>query len=439
MDFSYPTRPLNAFAKLLSGGTPSKAKQEFWNGDIPWITPKDMGDWNGSTANHVTPDAVGNGTRLAPAWTSYIAVRGMSLHKEIRVVRAPFPATFNQDIKAVEAFDGVDNRFLYYCLVAHKPTLLEKVESAGHGTGRLPTDQLESLQIPDVDDNISVSIAKVLGNLDDKIILLREMNTTLEGIARAVFRAWFIDFEPVRAKAVGATSFRGMPQNLFETLPDSFTPSELGDIPTGWTVKSLNELVSQPVKRGLAPKYTKTGGVVVLNQKCVRNWEVNLELGRRHDAEAKPLKDKSVDRFDILVNSTGVGTLGRVAQVYHLNEETTVDSHLSLVKPNPQKIAPIFLGINLTEREEEIERLGHGSTGQTELSRHKLGELGMLVPKEEFQSAFEDIALPLIERKTSNTHEASVLSSMRDTLLPKLISGELETPSLEALGLEGGD
>ncbi|WP_375593391.1 hypothetical protein ABWI00_15180 [Algihabitans albus] len=265
------------------------------------------------------------------------------------------------------------------------------------------------------------------------------MNTTLEEIARTVFRAWFVDFEPVRAKAAGATSFRGMPQNLFNTLPDSFSPSEIGDIPTGWTVKPLSELVSQPVTRGLAPKYTKAGGVAVLNQKCVRNWEVNLDLGRRHDAEVKPLKDKSVERFDILVNSTGVGTLGRVAQVYHLNEETTVDSHLSLVKPDSQKIAPILLGINLTEREDEIERLGHGSTGQTELNRHKLGELGVLVPKEEFQSGFEDFALPLVERKTSNTHEVSVLSSMRDTLLPKLISGELKAPSLEALGLEGSE
>ena len=103
MDFEYLTRPLADCAKLLSGGTPSKAKPEFWGGDIPWITPKDMADWNGTTVDHVTAEAIGNGTRLAPAWTSYIAVRGMSLHNEIRVLRPSFAATFNQDIKAIQA------------------------------------------------------------------------------------------------------------------------------------------------------------------------------------------------------------------------------------------------------------------------------------------------------------------------------------------------
>ena len=201
MGFEYPTRPLVEFANLFSGGTPSKSKPELWGGDIPWITPKDMTNWNGTTADYVTSKAIGNGTRRAPAGTSYIAVRGMSLHNEIRIIRPSFVATFNQDIKAIAAHEGINDRFLYYCLVTHKPTLLEKVESAGHGTGRLPTDQLESLPIPDVDDDIAVAIAKVLGNLDDKIDLLREMNWTLEGIARTVFRAWFVDFEPVCAKA----------------------------------------------------------------------------------------------------------------------------------------------------------------------------------------------------------------------------------------------
>src|ERR1700677_3301933 len=107
MDFSFPTRPLAKSAKLLSGGTPSKSNPSFWNGDIPWITPKDMSDWNGTTVDHVTEDAIGKGTRLAPPWTSYIAVRGMSLHNEIRVVRPALAAAFNQDIKAVQALEGV--------------------------------------------------------------------------------------------------------------------------------------------------------------------------------------------------------------------------------------------------------------------------------------------------------------------------------------------
>jgi hypothetical protein len=75
MDFEYPTRPLADFAKLISGGTPSKSNPEYWNGDIPWITPKDMGDWNGTTADHVTAEAIGKGTRLAPAFRPRLQFR----------------------------------------------------------------------------------------------------------------------------------------------------------------------------------------------------------------------------------------------------------------------------------------------------------------------------------------------------------------------------
>ena len=101
-----------------------------------------------------------------------------------------------------------------------------------------------------MDDDVAVAVAKVLGDLDDKIDLLREMNRTLEDIARAVFRAWFVDFEPVRAKAAGAASFRGMHQELFDQLPNSFTPSELGDIPTGWTVGCVGDVFGTSAPRG---------------------------------------------------------------------------------------------------------------------------------------------------------------------------------------------
>ncbi|MGO8466449.1 restriction endonuclease subunit S [Rhizobium leguminosarum] len=433
MDFKFATQPLAKCATFLSGGTPSKSNPKFWGGSIPWITPKDMANWDGTTAECVTHDAIGNGTRLAPAWTSYIAVRGMSLHNEIRVVRPSFSAAFNQDIKAVRALGDVDGRFLYYCLVAHKRTLLEKVESAGHGTGRLPTDQLESLPIPKVGSDIASSIAKILGDLDDKVDVLREMNRTLEDIARTLYKAWFVDFLPVRAKAAGATTFRGMPQALFDALPDNFGPSAIGEIPKGWKITPLGGLVSQPIRRGLAPKYVNTGGVAVLNQKCIRNWEVDYNFARLHKAAENSLGDRIIHPYDILVNSTGVGTLGRVAQIYEVGEITTFDSHVSLVRPDVDKVSPLFLGFNLTEREFEIERLGHGSTGQTELSRQKLSELAVVVPEKALQMSFDVMVQPAVSRRSANRTQIAILNTLRDTLLPKLISGELQAPNLSAL------
>ena len=295
---------------------------------------------------------------------------------------------------------------------------------------------IEDFSIPKPNIEVQGSIAKVLGDLDDKIDLLRAMNRTLENIARILFRAWVVDFEPVRAKASGAASFRGMPQELFKKLPNEFVDTDLGKIPEGWSIDTLDGLVSVPITRGLAPKYAEDGGVAVLNQKCIRNWEVDFSLSRRHADAAKPLKDKVVERYDILVNSTGVGTLGRVAQVYTLNEVTTFDSHLSLVRPDKKKISPLFLGYDLTEREQEIEGLGHGSTGQTELSRQKLGGIKIIVPPMDIQLAFSGLISPLVKRKAQNRSEIETLSSLRDSLLPKLFSGELEAPGLEALGLK---
>lgn len=429
MDFSYPTRPLTDFAKLRSGGTPSKAKQEFWNGDIPWITPKDMGYWDGSTINHVTAEAIGNGTRLAPPRTSYIAVRGMSLHKEIRVIRVPFPATFNQDIKAVEAFDGVNNRFLYYCLVAHKPTLLEKVESAGHGTGRLPTDQLERLPIPDVEEDVSVAIAEILSNIDGKIELLRDMNRSLEEIARAVFRAWVVDFEPIRAKAAGATVFRGMPQELFETLPNSFEPSGTGEIPTGWTVKPLDEIAD--FLNGLAmQKHRPKEG---------EDWLPVIKISelRKGITEKTERASESIpDKYKVFDGDFIFSWSGSLLAKFWTAGDGALNQHLFKVTSGTHPIW--FVSGWIWHHLDEFQRIAAGkATTMGHIQRGHLSEASVVVPSDDQLLAMTQILSPLIERQICNDLEARNLASLRDTLLPKLISGELEAPSLEALGLAG--
>ena len=131
----YPTRPLKSLVAMLSGGTPAKGEPSYWTGAIPWLTPKDMGNWHGKTENSVTQQGVDNGTRLAPAGSVFVAVRGMSLHKEIRVVHCDFALTFNQDIKALVPKDGIDSQFLFFALRAEHDNMLAAVESAGHGTG----------------------------------------------------------------------------------------------------------------------------------------------------------------------------------------------------------------------------------------------------------------------------------------------------------------
>jgi len=429
MDFEYQTRPLIDCAKLLSGGTPSKSNPEYWNGDIPWITPKDMADWNGGTADHVTAAAVGNGTRLAPAFASYIAVRGMSLHNEIRVVRPSFPATFNQDIKAIQALDGVDGRFLYYCLVAHKPTLLDKVESAGHGTGKLPTDQLENLPIPKVDDDIATGVAKILGDLDDKIDLLREMNRTLEDIARAVFHAWFVDFEPIRAKAAGANSFRGMPQDLFDSLPAEFEDSVLGAIPEGWKVEALGHLVQLRNDRIKAGHETEALPYVPIDSIDARSIFLMQE---KHGSEAQ----SSLVRIypnDIL--------FGAMRPYFHKvcisPFEATTRTTVFVVMP--RVVADLYFSLMILSEDKTVEFATTSSIGST-IPYAKwegvLERMQIVLPPAPLRKAFGEFVAPLIERGMRAKAEVEALASIRDTLLPKLISGELPAPGLEVLGLK---
>lgn len=141
----------------------------------------------------------------------------------------------------------------------------------------------------------------------------------------------------------------------------------------GWEQKKLGEVCSL-VNRGVAPKYVEAGGISVLNQKCVRDHRIFFELGRRHDVGAKKVAPERFIRVgDVLVNSTGVGTLGRVAQVrVEPSEPTTVDTHVTIVRPEPERFYPAFFGYMLILIEGEIAKSGAGASGQTELARSTL-------------------------------------------------------------------
>lgn len=274
------------------------------------------------------------------------------------------------------------------------------------------------LRLPSPDEQID--IAESLRCIDQKIELNQRMNGTLEGMARAIFKSWFVDFDPVHAKAEGREP-EGMDSATAALFPSTFTPDGL---PEGWMFKKLSDVTSE-LRRGISPKYIEEGGVRVLNQKCIRNGIVSFEPSRRHDNNSKTISGRELVEGDILVNSTGVGTLGRVAQIWAVDEQTIVDSHVTVVRADLHGVMPIYLGVNLLTRQNEIEALGEGSTGQTELSRVLLGNMDIIVPARPILDAFEELISPIIQKITTNQKQNQTLAALRDTLLPKLISGEL--------------
>ena len=143
----------------------------------------------------------------------------------------------------------------------------------------------------------------------------------------------------------------------------------------GWETKKLGEVCSF-LNRGVSPKYLDEGGICVLNQKCIRDHRVSYVLSRRHDKSSKAVSaERLIQLGDVLVNSTGTGTLGRVAQLReNPPEPTTVDSHVTIVRPKPKKFFSDFFGYMLIIIEEAIKQAGEGCGGQTELSRSVLAE-----------------------------------------------------------------
>jgi type I restriction enzyme S subunit len=140
-----------------------------------------------------------------------------------------------------------------------------------------------------------------------------------------------------------------------------------------WSNSTLVDL-TEFISRGISPTYMSDGGVLVLNQKCIRGHSINYDLGRRHDSAAKPVaQERLLSVGDILINSTGTGTLGRVAQLREEPPEpTTVDSHITIVRPKSALVCREFLGYSIIAIEDKLKESGDGCGGQTELARSRI-------------------------------------------------------------------
>ncbi|MDL2410430.1 restriction endonuclease subunit S [Rhizobium calliandrae] len=411
--------PLSQVATLMSGGTPSKNNPDFWNGGIPWLTPKDMSAFDGTTQDRVTKRAIGNGTRVAPDNAIFVVVRGMSLHSEIRIVHPRLPIAFNQDIKAIVP-DSINSRFLYFALEAQKTYLLGSVEAAGHGTGVLPTDKLNATPIPDRSPKDQDEIGDLLGAIDDKISSNESINSFLESGIRMLFKDWFVDFGPTTAKQSGdvanqvQSSVNYIPKRLFELFPGSFDEN---GIPAGWNPAPLDQIAS--FLNGLAlQKYPATGSeylpVVKISQ---------LRSGSTNGADRASVNipaDYVIDDEDVIFSWSGtlmqdIWTGGPGALNQHLFKVTSdqypkwfhyfwVDYYM----PEFQAIA-----------ESKATTMGH-------IQRVHLSQARVVVPGPEFMTAANETIDPMFRLMIANRLENRTLTSLREALLPKLMSGEVE-------------
>jgi type I restriction enzyme S subunit len=175
-------RPLGEWVEALSGGTPSKSDSSLWGGDVAWISPKVMTEIHADTAEeYVTLAAIGNGTRLAPSGSTLVMVRGMGLHKSVRVSQARSPVAFSQDVKAL-APKGIEPSLLLFALLNGQQELLGKVESSGHGTGKLPSEILFSHSIVMPPPENQAELTRTFDLLGDRIASARSESRALAAL-----------------------------------------------------------------------------------------------------------------------------------------------------------------------------------------------------------------------------------------------------------------
>ena len=242
-------------------------------------------------------------------------------------------------------------------------------------------------------------IAGVLGAYDDLIDSNRRRVTLLEEAARLLYREWFVRLN----------------------FPSAQRHLRSQGLPLGWALGSVEDLASL-VSRGITPIYDESATGRVVNQKCIRSGRLSLDAARWQSREVKA--DRQLQVGDVLINSTGAGTLGRVAQVRAPLQDCTVDTHITIVRPSAPKAAA-YLGVALLEKEALLSTMGVGSTNQLELPRTAISALPLLLPPEEVQTAFHDAAWPIFDMVESLAQSNEKLKEARDSLLPKLMSGEL--------------
>jgi restriction endonuclease S subunit len=277
------------------------------------------------------------------------------------------------------------------------------------------------------------SIARILGSLDDKIELNRRMNETLEAMARALFKSWFVDFDPVRAKAEGRDT--GLPRHIAELFPDSFEDSELGEVPRGWGVRPFSDTIE--IIGGGTPK-TSTA----------EYWHGDIPWFSVVDAPADShvwVLDtvKKVTRAGVENSSTHVlpvgttiisarGTVGRIALV---GVPMAMNQSCYGLRGLSGKHG-FFNYYSTRELVARLQQHAHGSVFDT-ITRDTLAGVSVVVPPEELVDEFEKRVGPFLERMRAHLLAVRSLTSVRDTLLPKLVSGELRVDI--ANGLSGDD
>jgi type I restriction enzyme S subunit len=420
----------DAARKIGSGATPKGGKEAYLD-EGPFALIRSQNVYNDHFSfpglayiNDEQARALGN-VAVEPA-DILLNITGDSVARCAQVDPSVLPARVNQHVAIVRTDPSrLDARFLRYYLISPPvQQRLHQLASAGATRPALTKAMLESLSVfapASVDEQRA--IASILGALDDKIELNRKMSATLEAIARALFKSWFVDFDPVRAKVEGRDP--GLPAEITALFPDSFEETAHGQIPSGWAFATISDIAM------LNPEVwsrTTRPDVIRYVDLSTLKWG-RFEMPAIYEQSEAPSRAQRVLR----PGDTLVGTVRPANGSYGLVSDEGLTGSTGFAVLRPTRSTPLTY-LAATSKD-NIERLGHLADGGAypAVRPEVVAGTHVVLSSNNVLRAFDAIASALLNRYAQADRESRTLAALRDALLPKLISGELRVGEAERI------
>lgn len=389
--------------RVCSGGTPKSTNLSYYGGEIPWLNTKEI-DFNRiySTEKTITDSGLNNSSAkwIVPN-TVTVAMYGATAGKSC-IVKVPM--TTNQACCNLTINDEVaDYEFVYYSLKNDYTTLASLANGGAQQNLNAQIIKDYVLKMPSLADQRRIT--SILSSLDRKIELNNKINADLEEMAQAIFKNWFVDFEPFK--------------------DGKFVDSELGMIPEGWKVGCLGDMGN--IVCGKTPSKANSnyyGGDIPFIKIPDMHGNIFVESSEDRLTELGSLSQikKLIPPYSLMVSC--IATVGLVSintKPSHTNQQ------INTVIPH-NKSALFYLYQYIKNNEELLKNMGRGGTTTLNVNTKSFSNIRLLIPSEIALEQFHRVVEGLFKKIELNLHESRTLSLLRDTLLPRLMSGELEVP-----------
>lgn len=415
---------LGEFAEVIGGGTPSTKNEAYFGGNIPWITPKDLTNYekkfikNGD--RNITKEGLSNSSaKLIPKNSILLTSRAPIGYLAI----SENEVTTNQGFKSIVVNpDIADFNFVYYLIKAN----IERIKGYGTGTtfAEVSATVVKNLKFKLPDLPTQTAIAEILSSLDDKIELNNKINQELENLAQTLFKHWFIDFE-----------FPNENGEPYKSSGGEMVESELGEIPKGWVLVRLGDkyLVSDFVANGSFASLKEN--VSILDSPSFAIFLRNTDSKSNFTNQLRYVDEKTykfLSKSKIIGNEICISNVADVGTVFrppvYLKKPLTLGNNLVFFRSDYPNY--FYLYFKYFQGQDQIQSITSGSA-QLKFNKTDFRNLNLLDIPKTLLSTFNDRINDLWELQSNLLSENIELTNLRDTLLPKLITGELQLNELD--------